>query len=139
MRIYKGDVLAEMRQRGIFHLHQVKYAIVETHGGISIMAADVIFAHSHDGRYLTEESEGEGRRAAARRELEEETTLVAYKRFIFFLGLNPAPGLFADIEHRARARASNEVAKCKWSALAKISTLSASVPLAGHRTFLSPH
>src|ERR1700712_1410492 len=40
MRIYKGDVLTEMRQRGISHLHQVKYAIVETHGGISIMAAD---------------------------------------------------------------------------------------------------
>jgi uncharacterized membrane protein YcaP (DUF421 family) len=40
LRIYKGDVLAEMRQRGISHIDQVKYAIVETHGGISIMAAD---------------------------------------------------------------------------------------------------
>jgi uncharacterized membrane protein YcaP (DUF421 family) len=40
MRIYKGDVLAEMRQRGISHLDDVKYAIVENHGGISIMATD---------------------------------------------------------------------------------------------------
>jgi uncharacterized membrane protein YcaP (DUF421 family) len=38
MRIYKGDVLAEMRQRGISRLQDVKYAIVENHGGISIMA-----------------------------------------------------------------------------------------------------
>jgi uncharacterized membrane protein YcaP (DUF421 family) len=40
MRIYKGDVLAEMRQKGISSLDQVKYAIVEKHGGISIMATD---------------------------------------------------------------------------------------------------
>ncbi|MEA3087100.1 MAG: hypothetical protein QOC89_4797 [Paraburkholderia sp.] len=40
LRIYKGDVLAEMRQRGISDIGQVKYAIVETHGGISIMATD---------------------------------------------------------------------------------------------------
>ena len=40
MRVYKGDVLAEMRQRGISHLTEVRYAIVENHGGISIMATE---------------------------------------------------------------------------------------------------
>lgn len=40
MRIYKDDVLAEVRQRGIPHLRGVKYAIVENHGGISIIATD---------------------------------------------------------------------------------------------------
>jgi 8-oxo-dGTP diphosphatase len=74
---------------------------------------------------------GEAPRDGAFRELEEETTLVANDLFYLFQfsGLNTRHQVFfAEIEHHAAARASNEIAKCKWFSLAKIPTLSASVP-----------
>lgn len=74
---------------------------------------------------------GEEPRDGASRELEEETTLVANElTYLFqFNGFNTRHYVFfVDIEDHATARASNEIAKCKWFALTKIATLSASVP-----------
>lgn len=68
---------------------------------------------------------------AARRELEEETTLVATGlMYLFqFTGLNTQHQVFfADVEQHAIALPSNEIARCRWFAPVKIETLSASVP-----------
>lgn len=74
---------------------------------------------------------GEAPHEAARRELEEETTLVATGlMYLFqFSGFNTQHQVFfADVEQHAIALPSNEIAKCRWFAPIKIETLSASVP-----------
>ena len=77
---------------------------------------------------------GEAPHEAALRELEEETTLVANElMYLFqFTGFNTLHNVFfADVEHHTTAQPSNEIAKCKWFAPVKITTLSASVPTRG--------
>jgi NADH pyrophosphatase NudC (nudix superfamily) len=68
---------------------------------------------------------------AARRELVEETTLVADElRYLFqFTGFNTLHHVFfAGITHHARVQPSNEIVKCRWFAPVKIAALSASIP-----------
>jgi 8-oxo-dGTP diphosphatase len=77
---------------------------------------------------------GEAPHEAARRELEEETTLVARDlMYLFqFNGFNTQHQVFfADVEQHGTAQPSNEIAKCRWFAPLKIGTLSASVPTRG--------
>ncbi|MGA7779464.1 MAG: NUDIX domain-containing protein [Paraburkholderia sp.] len=77
---------------------------------------------------------GEAPHEAARRELEEETTLVADNlMYLFqFNGFDTQHHVFfADTEEHAVALPSNEIAKCRWFAPVKIATLSASVPTRG--------
>ncbi|RFU45169.1 NUDIX hydrolase [Paraburkholderia sp. DHOC27] len=74
---------------------------------------------------------GEALHEGARRELEEETTLVASQlMYLFqFNGFNTQHHVFfADAEPHAVAIPSNEIARCKWFAPVKIATLSTSVP-----------
>lgn len=69
---------------------------------------------------------------AALRELEEETTLVADElMYLFqFNGFNTQHHVFfADVGPHLTAQPSNEIAKCRWFAPVKITTLSASVPI----------
>ncbi|MGC2967836.1 NUDIX hydrolase [Paraburkholderia aspalathi] len=71
---------------------------------------------------------------AARRELVEETTLVAGElTYLFqFTGFNTLHYVFfADVAHHASVQPSNEIAKCRWFAPVKIATLSASIPTRG--------
>ncbi len=77
---------------------------------------------------------GEAPHEAARRELEEETTLVVTDlMYLFqFNGFGTKHQVFfADTEEHAVALPSNEIAKCRWFAPVKIATLSASVPTRG--------
>ena len=72
--------------------------------------------------------------AAAIRELEEETTLVADEvMYLFqFHGFSTLHHVFfADVAHHSTAEPQNEIAKCRWFASVKIATLSASVPTRG--------
>jgi 8-oxo-dGTP diphosphatase len=71
---------------------------------------------------------------AALRELEEETTLVADElMYLFqFNGFNTQHHVFfAGVGLHLTAQPSNEIARCRWFAPGKISTLSASVPTRG--------
>ena len=71
---------------------------------------------------------------AALRELEEETTLVADElMYLFqFNGFSTQHHVFfAEVGPHLTAQPSNEIARCKWFAGAKIATLSASVPTRG--------
>jgi 8-oxo-dGTP diphosphatase len=77
---------------------------------------------------------GEAPHEAARRELEEETTLAANSlMYLFqFNGFNTQHHVFfADTEEHTAALPSNEIARCRWFAPVKIATLSASVPTRG--------
>ena len=77
---------------------------------------------------------GEAPHEAALRELEEETMLVANElMYLFkFSGFNTLHNVFfADVAQHTTAQPSNEIAKCKWFAPVKITTLSASVPTRG--------
>jgi 8-oxo-dGTP diphosphatase len=68
---------------------------------------------------------------AARRELEEETSLVGMElTYLFqFGGLSKRHHVFrADIPRDASAEARNEISRCRWFNPAKISTLVASIP-----------
>jgi 8-oxo-dGTP diphosphatase len=71
---------------------------------------------------------------AARRELEEETTLVVDElTYLFqFSGFNTLHHVFfAGVALHATVLPSNEIARCRWFAPVKIATLSASVPTRG--------
>ena len=71
---------------------------------------------------------------AARRELVEETTLVAGElTYLFqFTGFNTLHHVFfADVAHHASVQPSNEISKCRWFVPVKIATLSASIPTRG--------
>jgi len=77
---------------------------------------------------------GEAPHEAALRELEKETMLVANElMYLFqFSGFNTLHNVFfADVARHTTPRPSNEIAKCKWFAPVKITTLSASVPTRG--------
>jgi 8-oxo-dGTP diphosphatase len=77
---------------------------------------------------------GEAPHEASLRELEEETMLVANElMYLFqFTGYNTVHNVFfADVAQYTTAQPSNEIAKCKWFAPVKITTLSASVPTRG--------
>ena len=71
---------------------------------------------------------------AARRELVEETTLVADElTYLFqFTGFNTLHHVFfAEVAHHASVQPSNEISKCRWFVPVKIATLSASIPTRG--------
>ena len=71
---------------------------------------------------------------AARRELEEETTLVETRlRYLFqFGGLSKRHHVFfADLSEDASPEPCNEILQCRWFSPTKIGTLSASVPTRG--------
>jgi 8-oxo-dGTP diphosphatase len=71
---------------------------------------------------------------AALRELKEETTLVADElAYLFqFNGFNTQHHVFfAEVGPHLTAQPSNEIARCRWFAPAKIATLSSSVPTRG--------
>lgn len=79
-------------------------------------------------------SRGEAAHEAARRELEEETTLAADNLMYLFQfdGFGTRHHVFfADVDEHAVAYPSNEIARCKWFTPVKIGTLSASVPTRG--------
>ena len=71
---------------------------------------------------------------AARRELEEETGLVAIDVVYLFQfgGLSTHHHVFlAEVSVHAEAEPMNEIARCRWFAPTKIATLSSSVPTRG--------
>lgn len=79
---------------------------------------------------------------AARRELEEETGLVAVELIYLlqFGGLGTLHNVFlAGVPADGVAQPGSEIARCRWFVPSKIATLSASVPTRGIVELLFPH